>query len=1239
MRQKTTQTFARLLLSLLLTAALASGSSAFGAEKKKERFSLPADLAPVSQSLTAVGGAWTSQGPGPILEGQVEGITNGPVIGAISAIVAHPASADTVWIGSVNGGIWKTTNATNASPTWTAQTDTATTLSISDLQRDPTDVANNTLVAVTGNVSSFGVSGPQGALLRTINGGSTWTMLNPGTLVDLRMTGVAPRGATIVVSVEDCGPIYRSTNSGASFSLVGGLPSGVSWHLAGDPTNSAILYAAITDCNSTNLSGIYRSSNTGATWSRVSNSTMNTQLTNASNARISVGASGQIYVAIVSNTNGRLSGIFRSGNSGASWTQLDNPTTVDDGITNGIHPGGQGSIHFSLAADPSNANLVYIGGDRQPHPPWPNALGSFDYSGRLFRVNAAALPGAQATSLTHCASATAACNNVISTNGNSAPHADSRAMAVDANGNLLEGDDGGIFRRTTPSGTGDWVSVNGTLRITEMHNIVYDRVSNMIVGGNQDNGTVEQTSVGGTTWTAVTTGDGGDVAADDTTSSTQSMRYSSYQNLQSFLRRTMNTGGATTAWRYPAQVVLGGGASFQAQFTTPVELNRVDPRRVLFAGVNDLYESLDRGDTMTALNLNQYVQAAVFGGRASGTDNLDLIYATSGSNVYLRTSGGGTPTATATQPSLDYIRDIAVDSTDWHKAYVVTAVGTVFATTNNGGSWTNVTGNLGSGSTELWTITHIPGNPSVIAVGGLNGVFRMATNNAGVWNQLGTGLSNAVVFDLDYDALADTLVAATLGRGAWKLGAVAVSGTLPSLSVNDVTVTEGNAGTTNATFTVSLSAASTHTVGVDYATANGTATGQSTSETNSNFISIPDGTASPYPSTISVSGVTEPIRKVTVTLNNFRHESVGHVDVLLVGPGGQSVILMSDVADGYTAYALDLTFDDAAATQLPDSAFGSGSYRPTDLDSGDSFPAPAPSGGYGSTLAEFNGASANGTWSLYVMDDAFDDTGALVEGWTLTLTSGDYSATSGPLVFAPGTTSKTVTVSVHGDSTAELTETLLLNLGNPSNATISDAQGQATITNDDALPAPTSVVAAATSTTNVTVTWTATAISGITYRLYRSSGGGVYTLIGSTTSTTLNDPTVAANTAYLYKVRSFAGIESPDSNVDLATTVLFTDSTLNVGATLIRAVHFTELLTAVNAVRALAGQSAIAFTNPAPATGEPILATHLTELRNALNPARSTLGLPALTYTDSTINVGTTPIKAAHINELRTGVQ
>jgi hypothetical protein len=68
--------------------------------------------------------AWVEQGPGPILNiNNVEGLPGNPAAGAINAIVPSPRSADIVFVGTVNGGVWKTSDATAANPTWTPLTD------------------------------------------------------------------------------------------------------------------------------------------------------------------------------------------------------------------------------------------------------------------------------------------------------------------------------------------------------------------------------------------------------------------------------------------------------------------------------------------------------------------------------------------------------------------------------------------------------------------------------------------------------------------------------------------------------------------------------------------------------------------------------------------------------------------------------------------------------------------------------------------------------------------------------------------------------------------------------------------------------------------------------------------------------------------------------------------------------------------------------------------------------------
>jgi Ca2+-binding RTX toxin-like protein len=162
--------------------------------------------------------------------------------------------------------------------------------------------------------------------------------------------------------------------------------------------------------------------------------------------------------------------------------------------------------------------------------------------------------------------------------------------------------------------------------------------------------------------------------------------------------------------------------------------------------------------------------------------------------------------------------------------------------------------------------------------------------------------------------------------------------------------------------------------------------------TNSDPISIDDesiGGTNPYPSSISVSGLSGNISNLKVTLNNVSHTWIGDVDLLLVGPTGSKSILMSDIGEALPVSGVNLTFDTSATTLIDDSNVGtSGSYKPNDIDSGDGdfFDSPAPVGPYKADLSVFNNTSGNGTWSLYAFDDfQFVDVGEIADGWSLTI--------------------------------------------------------------------------------------------------------------------------------------------------------------------------------------------------------------------------------------------------------------
>jgi hypothetical protein len=160
--------------------------------------------------------------------------------------------------------------------------------------------------------------------------------------------------------------------------------------------------------------------------------------------------------------------------------------------------------------------------------------------------------------------------------------------------------------------------------------------------------------------------------------------------------------------------------------------------------------------------------------------------------------------------------------------------------------------------------------------------------------------------------------------------------------------------------------------------------------TNAAAVAIPSsGTATPYPSTIAVSGLTGTVSQVTATLNGFGHGFPDDVDVLLVGPGGQKVLLLSDAGGGGAVSSLSLTFSDTAASALPDGGLlTSGTWKPSVYEAGtDAFTSPAPPEPYASALSAFNGTDPNGTWSLYVRDDFTGISGTIAGGWSLSVTT------------------------------------------------------------------------------------------------------------------------------------------------------------------------------------------------------------------------------------------------------------
>jgi hypothetical protein len=157
---------------------------------------------------------------------------------------------------------------------------------------------------------------------------------------------------------------------------------------------------------------------------------------------------------------------------------------------------------------------------------------------------------------------------------------------------------------------------------------------------------------------------------------------------------------------------------------------------------------------------------------------------------------------------------------------------------------------------------------------------------------------------------------------------------------------------------------------------------------NTNAIGIGSG-----PSKIVVKATTGRVTSVSVTLHGFRHSVPDDVDLMLVGPDGQNVLILSDVGGANPANDLNITLRDNPAAPFPPlpnagPLINNTTYSPTNYAGApDNFPATAPTPLGGSSFSIFNGTDPNGDWTLYSVDNNGAVTGSISGGWSLTITT------------------------------------------------------------------------------------------------------------------------------------------------------------------------------------------------------------------------------------------------------------
>jgi hypothetical protein len=764
--------------------------------------------------------AWQSIGPAPILNGQTAG--SRPVSGRITGIAADPKDPNTVYIAAAGGGVWKTTNATSANASWTPLTDNVT-----DSNGNPvpefmgaiaeTDATSGTnsgqqiVYAGTGEANNSGDSFYGEGILVSRDGGNTWKLQNNNgafdgdTVSKIVIDPSDPTGATAYSAISDFGVngsfpsgttgIWKTTDYGQTWTnetAANGLATSDAWSdVVIDPHMPSTLFAADGTPSGTADNGVYVSTNSGVTWTLMTG-------TNASNgaqdgrivlALYDDGTTDELFVSIEDPTTDGLHKMLESTNPSATSVFTDLTTNVTK-VSNYL--GRQGWYDTTLAIDPTDPNYIY-------------AAGVFSQQGPTFAGSPLeSFDGGQTWT------------DIATDPAGNGPHTDAHAVAFDANGNLFDGDDGGIYQLSSPTNavTQAWTSLNGNLNITQFTGIAVDPDNaNIVYGGSQDNGVEEYT--GSTVWNHVDSGDGGMMRVDPTNPNFVYVT----QPYTGFWLSMSADGGAT--W---SSITAGVKADF-ANFYPPVTL---DSAGNVYFGSDYLNFSSNHGATWSQIgtpgtngfNPGGFAIDAI----AVSPTNNNVVYVSVGGDIFVtQNAQAGGNNVTWTQVNLPNNRStggggvfaqdaIAVDpsvaSGGTAYAVIATFTGTtgnhVFKTTNFGATWTDISSSFPL-DTPCNAVAVSPDGKTVY-VGTDVGVY--STSDGGtIWTVAGIGLPNAKVVDLEYVPGLKVLAAGTHGRGAWLLS-TNTAGSTVSLSVAKPQVTD-DAGLLTNEITITRSDAST----------------------------------------------------------------------------------------------------------------------------------------------------------------------------------------------------------------------------------------------------------------------------------------------------------------------------------------------------------------------------------------------------------------------------------------------
>nr|MBA3972028.1 glycosyl hydrolase [Bacteroidota bacterium] len=296
------------------------------------------------KSSMMMGGNWQPMGSADVP-------TNGGGAGRLNCIAFHPTNPNIIWVGAPAGGLWKTTDA---GATWSTNTDNLPTLGVNDIAIDATNT--NIMYIGTGDQDASDTYGI--GVLKSFDGGVTWNITGLNWTTNLgRSVGrvlINPNDNNMIFAATSSGA-YRSTDAGATWTKV--LSTGNIKDMEFKPGDPTVVYAA-------GAAGFYRSINSGASFTLVPTSAGLPTITGVNRIAIAVTPADPTYVYLLysASSDSGFKGLYLSMNSGASFTMRSNSPNLLGYDWDGSDSGGNGWYTLSIAASPTDPNELLVGG-------------------------------------------------------------------------------------------------------------------------------------------------------------------------------------------------------------------------------------------------------------------------------------------------------------------------------------------------------------------------------------------------------------------------------------------------------------------------------------------------------------------------------------------------------------------------------------------------------------------------------------------------------------------------------------------------------------------------------------------------------------------------------------------------------------------------------------------------------------------------------------------------------------